>query len=277
MSIADKALWIMERNSDSPLQLADIAHGCGVSRSHLAHAFGTATGLTVVKYLRARRLAQAARVLADGAPDILSVALDAGYGSHEAFTRAFRDQFSVTPERVRESGSVDGLPLIQPPEIKPLKPSALPPPRFEQAGAILVVGSPERFSFETTFGIPAKWQRFMQLYDDIEHKRDEIPVGLNEPADDEGQFRYWCGVEVSRFGKVPKALEKIEIAPRRYAVFEHRGHVSTLYDTYAAIWNEILPDRGLTVADAPSIERHNPSFDPRTGDGGLTLWIPLVD
>jgi AraC family transcriptional regulator len=59
-------------------------------------------------------------------------------------------------------------------------------------------------------------------------------------------------------------------------VFEHRGHVSTIYETYRSIWDEAMPASGLAVADAPVIERHNPTFNPRTGEGGLTLWIPLA-
>ena len=93
MSFPDKALWIIERNSTQLLTLDGIAAACGVSRSHLAHAFGTATGVSVMQYVRARRLSAAARALAAGASDILSIALEAGYGSHEAFTRAFRDRF----------------------------------------------------------------------------------------------------------------------------------------------------------------------------------------
>jgi len=34
---------------------------------------------------------------------------------------------------------------------------------------------------------------------------------------------------------------------------------------------------GWAPANAPVIERHSPSFDPETGDGGLSLWIPLAD
>jgi AraC family transcriptional regulator len=37
------------------------------------------------------------------APDILSLALDTGYGSHEAFSRAFRAQFGTTPETIRKT------------------------------------------------------------------------------------------------------------------------------------------------------------------------------
>jgi AraC family transcriptional regulator len=105
MRIADRALWVIERNSEQALGLNDIAAACRVSRSHLANAFGTATGWPVMRYLRARRLTESAHRLAGGAPDIFSVALEFGYGSHEAFTRAFRDQFGQTPEQVRRGMS----------------------------------------------------------------------------------------------------------------------------------------------------------------------------
>ncbi len=82
----------------------------GVSRFHMVRAFAAATGLSVMRYVRARRLSEAARALADGAPDILALALEADYGSHEAFTRAFRDHFGVTPEAVR------GLDAHRPPQ-----------------------------------------------------------------------------------------------------------------------------------------------------------------
>ncbi|MCI4568861.1 AraC family transcriptional regulator [Lysobacter sp. CFH 32150] len=275
MSIADKAVWVIERNSGRPLTLNAIAEACGVSRSHLANAFGAATGLSVMKYLRGRRLSAAARALADGAPDILAVALDAGYGSHEAFTRAFREQFVLTPESVRDRRSLDGIALVEPLELKATAERHLDPPHLVDEGLVRVVGLSELRSFETTIKIPAQWQRFMAYYDAIPAKLDRIPVGVSQPADDEGQFQYMCAVEVSAFGESPKELLQLEIAPRKYAVFEHRGHVSTLYESYSTIWNEALPSRGWTLAEAPTIERHNPTFDTRSGEGGLTLWIPL--
>src|ERR1044072_2372213 len=113
MSVVDKAVWVIERNSSGELNLPALAEACGISRSHLASAFGTTTGWPVMKYLRARRLTRAAETLARGAPDILAVALDAGYGSHEAFTRAFGDQFGLTPELVRGQGHVDNLALVE--------------------------------------------------------------------------------------------------------------------------------------------------------------------
>jgi AraC family transcriptional regulator len=277
MSLPDKALWIIERNSTQPLTLDGIAAACGVSRSHLAHAFGTATGLSVMQYVRARRLSAAARALAAGAPDILSLALETGYGSHEAFTRAFRDRFQHTPEGVRERRSVDGLALEDPLELRPHATVGLDPPRVVNDQTVRVVGLAERCSFDTIIRIPAQWQRFMECYDGIPYKRGHIPIGVSYSADDDGQFLYMCGAEVHRFGERARDLLHLEIPPRQYAVFEHRGHVSTIYETYRSIWNDAMPATGRAVADAPVIERHNPTFDPRTGEGGLTLWIPLAD
>src|SRR5690242_14900648 len=101
MSLTNKALFVIERNLGRDLSLAEIAKACDVSRFHLAHAFGEATGISVMEYLRGRRLTEAAYALASDASDILSVALDTSYQSHEAFSRAFKAQFGRTPEEVR--------------------------------------------------------------------------------------------------------------------------------------------------------------------------------
>src|ERR1700742_769693 len=114
MSLTNKALFIIERNLTGDLSLAGIAKDCGVSRFHLAHAFGEATGRPVMEYVRGRRLTEAATALASGASDILTLALDTGYASHEAFSRAFKSQFGKTPEDVRKAQSLAGLPLIEP-------------------------------------------------------------------------------------------------------------------------------------------------------------------
>ena len=171
---------------------------------------------------------------------------------------------------------VDGRALVGPLELRPPAGVQLGPPRLVEGQHMRVVGLAERCSFETTITIPAQWQRFMERYDAIPFKRDEIPIGVTFSADDDGQFFYMCGAEVDDFGKTSAELLQLEIPPQRYAVFEHRGHVSTIFETYRSIWNDAMPATGQAVADAPIIERHNPTFDPRTGEGGLTLWIPVA-
>ena len=99
------------------MSLDELSVAAGISRCHFAHVFARATGQSAMRYMRGRRLSEAARVLANGSPDILTVALDFGYGSHEAFTRAFRDQFGVTPESVRAQRHLDNVNLVE--AIKP--------------------------------------------------------------------------------------------------------------------------------------------------------------
>jgi AraC family transcriptional regulator len=230
-----------------------------------------------MKYLRARRLSAAAQALAAGATDILTVALESGYASHEAFTRAFRDQFGVTPESLRQRGTLEGLASVSPIEFNLPAHVRVAAPRIVREPMLRFVGLAEPCSFEETAKVPAQWQKFMEFYGAIDHKRAEIPVGVAQPADDDGRFTYTCAVEVSRFGAHPQPLTTIEIPSRTYAVFDHPGHVSTIYATYTAIWNEALPATGRALADSPVLERHNPTFDPCTGQGGLTLWIPLAE
>src|SRR5262245_27725427 len=114
MNPAQKALWYIESHLAGELSLDAIAAIAGVSRYHMVRAFASATGLPVMRYVRARRLAEAARALAGGATDILDVALAAEYGSHEAFTRAFRSELGLTPEALRAKGSLDTLKLQEP-------------------------------------------------------------------------------------------------------------------------------------------------------------------
>lgn len=88
MTPIGKALWYIESHFNEAISLDDIAGVAGVSRFHMSRAFSVATGQSILAYIRGRRLTEAARKLACGAPDILSVALEASYNSHEAFTRA---------------------------------------------------------------------------------------------------------------------------------------------------------------------------------------------
>src|ERR1700676_91105 len=113
MNAIAKALWFIESHFTSEITLEDLAKAGGVSRFHMTRAFGAATGRSIMRYVRGRRLSEAAKALSKGAPDILSVALDAGYGSHEAFTRAFRDEFGITPDAVRQRGDLDNLELVE--------------------------------------------------------------------------------------------------------------------------------------------------------------------
>ena len=275
MSLFEKALWVIERNSDQALSLNAIAAACDVSRSHLANAFGTASGWPIMKYLKARRLSQAARKLANGAPDILSLALESGYGSHEAFTRAFRDHFGETPEEIRRRGSLDGLGITEPLELG-LGRVRAPLPRLDTLGRLRLVGLSAPCSYRESINIPAQWQLFTaNYYFDIPRRVERMPIGMCAVPDEDGSFRYVCAAEVEAFEERNPDLVHVVIEPGPYAVFEHNDHVSRIFDTYSAIWNEALPAMARRVSNGPVLEFHNDAFDPDTGLGGLQIWIPL--
>jgi AraC family transcriptional regulator len=277
MNPAQKALWFVESHLADPLSLDDIADVAGISRFHLVRAFAVATGFSVMRYVRARRLSEAARALAAGAPDILTLALDADYGSHEAFTRAFRDHFGVTPEAVRAATCLDHLELQEPILMDSTLRDDLHPPRFETGKALLIAGLGERYSCESSAAIPGQWQRFHREIGAIPDRIGQIAYGVCCNSDDSGNFDYIAGVEVSDYSDLPRGFARVRIPARRYAVFTHREHVSTVRRTVNTIWNHWLPNSGLKAADAPTFERYDEKFDPLTGNGGFEIWVPVED
>ncbi len=276
MNPVEKALWFVENHFARDITLDDVAAAGGVSRHHMVRAFGAVTGRSVMRYVRGRRLSEVARSLADGAPDILAVALDAGYGSHEAFTRAFRDRFGVTPEAVRAGRRLAGIKLVEPIKMDENLVSSLEPQRFVHGEPLLVAGLGERYNDATSAGIPAQWQRFQPHLGNIPGQVGSTAHGVCCNSDDEGSLDYIAGVEVSDLSDLPAEFSRVRVPARWYAVFFHRDHISAVRATWRTIWSKWLPESGHEVADVPSFERYGGAFDPRTGMGGLEIWVPLT-
>ncbi|HET8727406.1 MAG TPA: AraC family transcriptional regulator [Alphaproteobacteria bacterium] len=270
-----KALWFIENQFAGDISLAEIAHVSGVSRFHLSRAFGLATGHSVMRYVRGRRLSEAARALAAGAQDILALALESGYGSHEAFTRAFCDQFGITPETVRARRAVDTLSLMEPIRMDKTLVVDLDPPRFVDGAALLVAGLGERYSFETVHGAPMLWQRFAPHIGHVPGQVGNVAYGVCCNSDGAGSFEYIAGVEVADFSELPGEFRRVRIPAQRYAVFRHADHIATIRSTVHTIWSKWLPDSGHQAADAPEFERYDEGFDPQTGSGGVEIWLPI--
>jgi AraC family transcriptional regulator len=275
MNPTEKALWYIESHFRREVELEEVAAVAGVSRYHISRAFGLATGRSITRYLRGRRLTEAARTLAQGAPDILAVAIDVGYGSHEAFTRAFRDQFGRTPEAVREKGTLNGLELVEAIKMDESLLTNLQPPRFENGRTLLVAGLSERYNSETSAEIPAQWQRLGPHIGHIPGQVGRVGYGVLCNSDDAGNMEYISGVEVSDFARLPKEFARLRIPEQRYAIFAHRDHISTIRRVWFTIFNKWLPESGHRIAGAPEFERYGEEFDPVSGIGGFEIWIPL--
>lgn len=275
MSAVGKAIWFIETHFADDISLDDIARSAGVSRFYLVRAFGAATGRSVMGYVRGRRLTEAARSLAGGAPDILTVALQAGYGSHEAFTRAFRDQFGLTPEMVRAQRRTCDLDLVEPIKLDETPIADLAPVRFEHGKPLLIAGLGERYTWESSKAIPAHWQRLVPYLTTMPRRLDSATFGVSHNGDDEGNFDYIAGCEVADFSELPTAFSRLSLGAQTYAVFAHTAHIAEIRRTVCTIWTRWLPEAGHEAADAPSFERFGDAFDLRTGQGGLEIWIPI--
>jgi AraC family transcriptional regulator len=99
--IAELIPWI-EARLDDALTLDRIAQQAGLSPYHFSRLFTARMGRSVMAYVRGRRLVRGARRLCDEPElQLVELALDCGFESQEAFTRAFKRIFGVSPGRFR--------------------------------------------------------------------------------------------------------------------------------------------------------------------------------
>ncbi|MBS1826234.1 MAG: AraC family transcriptional regulator [Acidobacteria bacterium] len=274
MSITVKALWYIEGHLSGDLSLEEIADVAGVSRFHLSRAFARSMGHSLSVYIRARRLTEAAKALAAGAPDILTVAMNFGYGSHEAFTRAFHQHFGLAPESLRALASTDAVSLLEPIRMNSVSTQPLMPPRIVKAAPLKLFGLSQRCT--TNAIIPALWDRFVPHIGHIQGQVGAVTFGVVYNVDENNHFDYLCGVEVRAFPSHPAEFTRLEVPEQSYAVFEHRDHISSIQHTWTLVWERGLKEAGCQPADAPILERYGEQFDGRTGLGGVELWVPVL-
>lgn len=293
MTPADKAVWLIEAHIEADAEtspdLTELAEKCGISTRHLMRAFAVATGMSVMRYARARKLSRAAQKLV--APDfahcnILTIALEAGYTSHEAFSRAFRECFKLTPDDLRRRGQIEPLVLQECLRMSDHMIVEIEEPRFEKRDKFRVAGLRRSYSAESSTAIPAQWQQFIPWIGNIDGQSGYETYGIctspytgvakTEPNENTVYFDYICGIAIAAQAEITDPeLSVIDIAPQTYAVFTHRGHISGIRATTYTIWNDYLPKSGLEPLPAPEFERYGREFDPETGNGAVEIWIPV--
>lgn len=94
----------IRRHINEPLDRERLADVAGFSVPHFHRIFRAHVGESAISYIRRLRLERAARKLRMGAVDITEVALAAGYDSHAAFGKAFKQQFGLSPSEFRQLG-----------------------------------------------------------------------------------------------------------------------------------------------------------------------------
>ena len=98
-----KALnYIKTENKKSDITIDDVATHAGFSTDYFNRIFFAHTGFNIMEYVRFSRLKKAAHLLRGTNNDILDIALDCGYEAHESFSRAFKNQYGISPSEYRK-------------------------------------------------------------------------------------------------------------------------------------------------------------------------------
>lgn len=98
-----KALnYIKSESRKSDITIDDIATHAGFSADYFNRIFFAHTGFNIMEYVRFSRLKKATHLLQITDNDILDIALDCGYEAHESFSRAFKNQYGMSPSEYRK-------------------------------------------------------------------------------------------------------------------------------------------------------------------------------
>jgi AraC family transcriptional regulator len=237
---------------DSELPPLELAQRTGFSPHHFHRVFRGMLGESVMGYVRRLRLERAALRLKHGDATVSTVAFAAGYGSHEAFTRAFRERFGVAPSEFRDHDAADAPPvrLLREPERHLL--AARHVGAYDGVGAAwdTLMSTAGRLGWLATPPITMGL-----VYDDpditaAEHCRYEAAIVV--PPGQPVIVPEWA----------PTSLVVRTLPAGTWACLVHTGGYDSIQSTYDALLGQALPRRGIELADEPTVEVT--LDDPRT-------------
>lgn len=277
---------------DDALDLEELARAAGVAPFHFHRLFRGMVGETALALARRLRLERAAWRLAHTDNPVTTIAFDAGYESHEAFTRAFRAHYdtspirfrdrryarielaarcgvhfqadgTVTPFTAKDSGGafmdvvIRSLPARRLATVRHIGPYNQIPLAFERLGQLLgAAASTLRAGGSDLVAI---------YYDDP----DTVPPS---------ELRSDAAVVVPEDFNLPGGLVEGCLQAGPFACTVHTGPYEHLGDTWARFLGEWLPASGRRLRDEPSYEVYQ--NDPRTtpkADLRTELCLPLEE
>lgn len=99
--IVDEIDSCIKNQNGEALTLRALSRTLGYSEFYTTRKFKEISGMQFRDYLRRRKLAFALKEVRDGSKSLLNIAVEYGFSSHEAFTRAFKSAYGVTPSEYR--------------------------------------------------------------------------------------------------------------------------------------------------------------------------------
>lgn len=270
----------IERTIDTGTSLEDIASIVALSEFHFHRQFRAHFGVPVMDYVRRRRLAVAAGALLASRTPILHIALDAGFQSQAAFTRAFRKVFFTTPAQYRKRGRevpwLSAVPISS--EVLAMLPGlGASQPRVEEIDSFEVEGLAATYDGAGRQSIPQLWQRLAQTVGSGRFARSEH-IGISEANEAVlgGILGYVASIRIEAGTTPNDCLARRSIAGGRYLVFHVAGGarmIPAAYDFICATW---LPGSSHALRGCPSFTRE--SEPDETGwPQKVEIWIAVED
>jgi AraC family transcriptional regulator len=267
----------------APVDAAGIAARSGTTEHHLRRMFASLAGMPLSEYVRRRRMSLAAADLVSTGEGQLTIAVRYGYGSTEAFGRAFRAVHGVSPGEVQR----DGGPLRTQPRIRfhlAVEGSIPMDTRIADLPAVRLVGYAARVPLvhvginphiaDHVASIPiAEMERLKSL-------NDTEPTGVLAVSDDldpdraEGsELTYLQGVATT--ASPPGGLDVIDVPAGTWAVFRTEGpYPSALQEAWAATATTWFPSQPWRLRPGPEIVAML-EFDAEAGTATCELWLPV--
>ncbi len=249
----DRMIRVLDYIFDNPtgdLSLDALADVAAMSRFHWHRVFVAMTGETCAQAVRRVRLARGAGMLVQTDDRIEDIAKNVGYGSIQAFSRAFRAAYGVAPDQFRQRGDMRS-PLLKP----NVGDYPMFPVEITQTPACKLVGVPHTGNYleigkafeHVTAVIAAR-----NLWPDV---RGMGGLYYDDPASvDEASLRSFAGLYLADRAAAPDGLELRDAPSGKMAVMHYKGPYAGLAAAYQYLFGVWLPQSGEEIADAPALE-----------------------
>ncbi|MEW9872587.1 GyrI-like domain-containing protein [Arthrobacter sp. HS15c] len=284
IAVLNEVLGYVEEHLTEEIDVAGLTSGLGTTEYHVRRMFSSLAGMPLSEYIRRRRMTVAAADVIGG-HDLLGTAVRFGYGSTEAFNRAFRAVHGVGPADVRR----DGGPLRTQPQLRfrlTIEGNTTMDTRIADRPAFRLVGHTARVPLIHQ-GPNPHIQAHIASLPAAEHLRlramsNTEPDGLLQVSADvdpdytEGsELTYLHGVAVSEGTPVPEDLDAIEVPAGTWAVFRTAGpYPAALQSTWAATAADWFPSNPWRLRPGPSVVAildRAEDFSTATTE----LWLPV--
>lgn len=278
----NEALEHIESHLDQRIEAAELARIALTSEYHLRRLFSALAGISLSEYIRRRRLTLAGAEVLAGERTLLEIAVRYGYGSGEAFARAFRAVHGVGPGEARRNGAA----LHAQPRISfrlTVEGSSSMRYRVVAKEPFRVVGKKARVPLvhegmnpaiaDFIRGIDAETKRRIAALSD---QQPEGIVGVSDnldPSRAEGtELDYYHGVVTA--APVPEDLDALTVPAGTWAVFENEGPFpQALQYLWRDVFTQWFPSNPYQSRPGPEILRTHLSQDGTRADA--ELWIPV--